>query len=224
MHPKSRGLGGGWEKDAKRAGSMTGAHACGKSKAKLANQGCSMRTPYQGGKTRLVNRQLQGAPRPRKPASRLRQLRGMWSGGWNGTETPPRPLCFHASLNDRGGKFTSGEGVAFSGVQLDTSRGATHQAAPFLSPVFSPLLSHPLPPRQHSPGRKPSSASGQPRTSWVAGPPVPQHRAPGELPFCQSESLERPAAHGAPHSPPAGLARPSTRAPCLSGPPGSRER
>lgn len=192
----------------------------------IQGQACKSRGAPCGPPTRaerLVNRHRQGAPRPRKPASRLGQLRGMWSGGWNGTETPPRPLCFHASPNDRGGKFTSGEGVAFSGVQLDTSRGATHQAAPF-------PLSFPLSSRTHY--HPASTALGASLHLHLAsheraGLQGHLYRNTGPRENCPSASpsvLERPAARGAPHSPPAGLARPSTRAPCPSGPPGSRER
>lgn len=95
---------------------MTGAQPKGKSKATLTARGEKSQPPP--GREYLAPATCRAPP----PARRLRSQPGMQPGGWNRTEGASTPPLFPRFPNDRGGKFTSRDGVAFCWVSLTPLR------------------------------------------------------------------------------------------------------
>lgn len=115
------------------------------------------------------------------PARRLPSQPRMQPGGWNRTEGASTPPLSPRFPNDRGGKFTSREGVAFCWVHLTPRRRLPSLGSP--SPPASPGrrlhlhletrkpdLGHLL--RRVRPGACSPSCPGVPEPPAVAGAPL----------------------------------------------------
>lgn len=201
---------------------MTGAHACGKSKAKLANPGVLHADPLPGRK----DSSPATCRAPPDPESRHAGSGNCEACGQEGG-TGRRRL--HAPFVSTLPQMTGAESLRAARVSLSAGSSLTPRGERPTRQRPSPVsLSSPLAPTTTRPAQPWAQAfiCTWPATNELgcgatcAATPGPGRTAPSANPSV----LERPAEHGAPHSPLAGLARPSTRAPCPSGPPGSRER
>lgn len=110
---------------------MTGAQPEGKSKATLTARGEKSQPPP--GREDLAAATCRAPPLAR----RLGSQPGIQPGGWNGTEGASTPPLSPRFPNDKGGKFTSRDGVAFCWVSLTPRRrrpslgSSTHPAQPW---------------------------------------------------------------------------------------------